>query len=231
MKGVAMDSIKGRPFFCSWSGGKDSCLALYHAIKGGGVPKFLLTMMADERDRSRSHGLSKNLLEEQARQLGIPIIFRTASWDEYEKTFIEAIREFKAQGIDTGVFGDIDVEPNRQWVLRVCGQAGVTPLHPLWQRPRRELLDEFIGLGFKATIVVVNNTLMNPRFLGMSIDPKTVAEMEQAGIDASGELGEYHTVVTDGPIFANMIVPIPGKSQVHGDYTFLDIPRHGVGLR
>lgn len=108
-----MDSIKGRPFFCSWSGGKDSCLALYHAIQCGGVPKFLLTMMADERDRSRSHGLSKKLLEEQARQLGIPIIFRKASWDEYEKIFIEAIREFKAQGIGAGVFGDIDVEPNR----------------------------------------------------------------------------------------------------------------------
>jgi len=223
-----MESLKGRPFFCSWSGGKDSCLALYHAIQNGGVPKFLFTMMATERDKSRSHGLSRELLQAQADQLGIPIIFRAASWDEYEKTFIDALREFKADGIDLGVFGDIDVEPNRQWVVRVCDAAGVTPFHPLWQRPRRELLDEFIGLGFKATVVVLNNSLLNPRFLGRSIDRETVAEMEAEGIDASGETGEYHTVVTAGPIFSHEIIPIPGKSQIHEGYSFLDIPRYGL---
>ena len=91
----SMKSIEGRPFFCSWSGGKDSCLALYHAIQTGGRPECLFTMMAENNHTSRSHGLSRSLLEHQADRLGIPIVFRSATWDEYEATFLSEKLELK----------------------------------------------------------------------------------------------------------------------------------------
>lgn len=217
-----VDSIKGRPFFCSWSGGKDSCLALYRALQNGGRPGLLFTMMAEGGERSRSHGLPRSVLEEQSRRLGIPIAFRAAAWEEYEATFLAALREFKTQGVESGVFGDIDVDANREWVRRVCGAAGVAPFHPLWKRPRRALLQEFIDLGFKATVVVVNNSKLDFRFLGREIDRETVRDMETAGIDASGELGEYHTVVTAGPIFSSEIgLEVKGR-QTHSGYSFLE---------
>lgn len=200
-----MKEIDGNSFFCSWSGGKDSSLALYHAIRQGGRPQYLLTMLDETGKTSRSHGLPVHLLEKQAEQLGLPIMFRSATWDDYESEFISALSELKNRNIHIGVFGDIDLEPHREWVQRVCAVKDVFPYHPLWRRDRRELLDEFIRLHFKAMIVVLRADRLDKRFLGKNIDELTVAQLEAAGIDPSGELGEYHTVVTGGPIFSSNV--------------------------
>jgi len=207
-------SIAGRSFFCSWSGGKDSCLALYHAIQNGGKPHSLLTILSEDGVISRSHTLPKPLFEEQARSLGLQPVLRSASWQQYEDEFISALHEFKKSGIDVGVFGDIYVDSHREWVRRVCAVAGIVPVHPLWKRNRRELLEEFIGLGFRAQIVVINEQKLDKNFLGMTIEAQTITEMEEAGIDPSGELGEYHTVVTDGPMFTSR-VDIETAGQEH----------------
>ena len=215
--------IAGRPFFCSWSGGKDSCLALYHAIRSGGHPRALLTILSEDGITSRSHALPKTLIEAQARSLRVPSFFRSASWAQYEEQFISALHEFKKSGIDAGVFGDIDLDEHREWVRRVCGVAGITPIHPLWKRNRRELLDEFIGLGFKAHIIVINEQKLGRNFLGKAIDTQTIAAMEQAGIDPSGELGEYHTVVTDGPLFSSPVEIQHTNPEQHEGYWFLKV--------
>jgi diphthine-ammonia ligase len=215
--------IAGRPFFCSWSGGKDSCLALYYAIQSGGRPHSLLTILSEDGITSRSHALHKPLIEVQARSLGVEPVFRSASWDQYEVEFISALRGFKKSGIEVGVFGDIDVDSHREWVKRVCDVAGVVPVHPLWKRDRRELLEEFIGLGFRAQIVVINGRKMDKRFLGAIIQAQTIAEMEETGIDPSGELGEYHTVVTDGPIFSSSVEIRATGERTHEGYWFLEV--------
>lgn len=215
--------ISNRPFLCSWSGGKDSCLALHHAVRQGGKPRCLLTMLTEDNERSRSHGLSRALLEAQARSLGVPIVFRAASWEDYEAVFVDALRELRADGIEAGVFGDIDLDPHREWAERVCGVAGILPVHPLWQRERRGLLAEFITLGFQATIVVLKEDKLARHFLGKAIDGETVAELEEAGVDAAGELGEYHTVVTAGPLFSTAI-PLEIKGQIRREgYWFLEV--------
>ena len=217
----ANSSIAGRSFFCSWSGGKDSCLALHHAIKNGGQPRALFTMLAEDGAASRSHALPKTLIEAQARSLRLPSFSRSASWTQYEEQFILALHEFKKSGIDVGVFGDIDIDEHREWVRRVCGIAGIVPVHPLWKRARRELLEEFIGLGFKARVIVVNEQYLGWNFLGKAIDAQTITEMESAGIDPSGECGEYHTVVTDGPLFASPIEIRHAKPVRNDGYWFL----------
>ena len=215
--------IRNQPFFCSWSGGKDSCLALHRSIQNGGKPKCLLTIMAEDGMKSRSHALPKVLLENQARSLGIPIVFRSASWEEYEDVFLSTMREFRKAGIETGVFGDIDVDSHLEWVRRVCSIADITPFHPLWKRNRRELLDEFITLGFRAIIVVLKDDKLGSEFLGKIIDSETIAELENAGVDASGELGEYHTMVTAGPIFSSNIL-LKTKGPIHhAGYWFLNV--------
>jgi diphthine-ammonia ligase len=216
-------SVAQRPFFCSWSGGKDSCLALHYAILEGGMPKRLLTMMSEDGHGSRSHGLPQPLLEEQARRIGIPIVFHSASWTKYEKVFSSTLADLRVQGITEGVFGDIDIQDHRDWCVRVCGAQGIRARHPLWKRPRRELLEEFIGLGFKATIVVTKAESMGPEWLGRTIDAHAIQELEQLGVDPSGELGEYHTVVTDGPIFHSPITLFPGEPVLHDGYWFLKV--------
>ena len=200
-----MNAIAHQPFFCSFSGGKDSTLALYHALRAGGVPKALFTMLTEDGVRSRSHALPPEVLRAQA----------------------DALRNFRGQGMSCGVFGDIDVDRNREWVEKVCAAADIEPFEPLWQRPRRELLDEFLVLGFKATIIAIKADQLDETFLGRTLDAGVVAELEQAGIDPSGEVGEYHTVVTDGPIFAE-----PVRLQTHGTvagggYAFLEVKLAG----
>jgi len=215
--------LKDRPFFCSWSGGKDSCLALYRAIQQGGRPCSLLTMLSEDGLTTHSHGLPRQLIEEQAECLSMNTVFRHASWQQYEEEFISALREIKQAGIDVGVFGDIDLDEHRDWVLRVCTSAGITPVHPLWKQDRRGLLEEFIDLGFTAQVIVVNENMLDRQFLGQFITKWTITGMEKAGIDPAGELGEYHTVVTNGPIFSHEVKIHPEETALQEGYWFLKV--------
>jgi diphthine-ammonia ligase len=218
------DVPAGRKFFCSWSGGKDSALALRRAILAGGKPAGLVTMLNEGGRVSRSHGLPRSLLTAQAERMGIPIRFRSAAWESYEGEFLEALRAFRAEGIDAGVFGDIDLADHRDWCRRVCADAGLEALHPLWKRPRRELLEEFIAAGFRATIVVVHADRLGREWIGRPIDLDTVAALEKTGVDPSGEAGEYHTVVTGGPGFRDTIsLPAPAPI-LHAGYWFYRDP-------
>lgn len=214
--------LSSTQFFCSWSGGKDSCLALYHAIQQGGVPKALLTMLREDGKRSRSHGLSTGLIQRQAESLGVPLIVRSSSWNDYEQIFLSSIRQFRKEGIKVGVFGDIDLEEHWEWVRKVCSSARIKAYEPLWKRPRRDLLREFLDLGFNATIVSVKQGVLDTHFLGLNLSEKVIQEMEDLGVDASGEGGEYHTVVTDGPIFSSSLhVSFEKKVVVRDGYCFL----------
>ena len=220
---MAITSIKGQPFFCSWSGGKDSCLALYHALQSHGIPKALLTMFTEDGERSRSHGLRTSVVQQQSHALGIPLVARSASWDDYEQIFTSALIDFKQQKIGAGVFGDIDLDPHLEWVERVCSSVAIEVYEPLWKRAREDLLEEFIHLGFTAKIVAIKQDILDVSFLGRMLDRQVILDLKNAGIDASGEEGEYHTLVTDGPLMSS---PIRIESKgwvVRNGYCFLDI--------
>ncbi|GFN23906.1 diphthine--ammonia ligase [Thermanaeromonas sp. C210] len=216
-------SIKGLPFFCSWSGGKDSCLALYYAIREGGKPRALFTTLAEGGDKTRAHGLPLDLLHRQSAALGIPLVTRATSWEDYTAVFISVLRQLKEQGIEAGVFGDIDLEAHREWVENTCSSAGIFPFLPLWKKPHRELLREFLELGFKATIIAVKDDILDKSLLGKTLDEEIIDRMERSGVDPMGEQGEFHTVVTDGPIFS-FPLSLEMESQVlHDGYWFQQV--------
>jgi diphthine-ammonia ligase len=215
--------MKNKRFFCSWSGGKDSCLALYRWIAAGNRCASLLTMIDETGNHSRSHGLTPDVLAAQAKSLGIPIKTASTTWDNYENTFKKNISIFAYDGINNGVFGDIDLLPHREWVERVCGESGITAHLPLWQENRRSLVTEFVIAGFKAIIVVVNTSKMPEKFLGRTIDLDLVAELEACGVDACGENGEFHTFVYDGPLFKNPLSLTRSAKVKHDEYAFLPL--------
>jgi diphthine-ammonia ligase len=210
-------------FFCSWSGGKDSCLALYRSIMAGNSCASLLTMIDETGNHSRSHGLSPEALAAQAHSLGIPLKTASTTWDSYESIFKTNSTEFVKSGVTNGVFGDIDLLPHREWVERVCGDIGITAHLPLWQANRRALVTEFVSAGFKAIIVVVNTSKMPERFLGRTIDLDLVAELEAVGVDACGENGEFHTFVFDGPIFKKRLDFTHSNIIKQNEYVFLPL--------
>ncbi len=218
-----MNHIRDRTFFSSWSCGKDSCLALWYAIKQGGMPRLLLTMLEENGERTRGHGLPVSLVLRQAVSLGIPLLAPSASWDDYESVFLSVIQRLRAQGIQAGVFGDIDLEEHLQWIERVCSSAGVYASLPIWGFERRDLIESFLEKGFKATIVALKDGILDKELLGRTLTREVVKEIEESGVDISGEGGEYHTLVTDGPLFS-----FPVKTRVKGEmfkdgYWFLDL--------
>jgi uncharacterized protein (TIGR00290 family) len=201
----ADEALAGRRFFCSWSGGKDACLALQRAVAEGGEPAALLCMLHESGSVSRGHGLPVALLEGQAASLGIPLITRATTWDDYEATFVSALQQLRAEGVEAGVFGDIDLQGHRNWVEGVCELAGLSCNLPLWQESRRTLLAEFLA-GGRATIVTVDSSRLGADYLGLELGDALIARLEAAGVDVCGEDGEYHTMVTSAPLFAR---PVP----------------------
>ena len=204
--GTGPDPIAGARVFVSWSGGKDACLALQRAAGRGAVPAALVCMLEEGGRVSRGHGLPLALLEEQAAALGLPLVTRATSWDGYEATFVSLLHELRGQGVQAGVFGDIDLQGHRDWVEDVCARCGMGSHLPLWLEPRRVLLDEFLAGGGRATIVAVDRSKLGPEFLGLVLDEAVIACLEAAGADACGEEGEYHTMVTKAPLFSH---PVP----------------------
>jgi len=209
--------------FCSWSGGKDSCLSLYHAIQQGYKVQVLLSMLTEDGKYSRSHGLKKELLLAQALALGIPIEFSSAAWDQYEASFLAKLRSFREQNFEAGIFGDIDIAEHRQWVEKVCQEVGMAAILPLWIKGRRSLLTEFIMLGFRAVIVAVKSELLDESWLGRVLDLTMLEEFQRLGMDASGENGEYHTFVSDGPLFRNQVIYQAGSILKRDGYSFLEL--------
>ena len=217
-------SLAATPVFCSWSGGKDSALALHEAARAGAEPRLLVSMMVEGGERSRSHGLSRQVLAAQAAAVGLPIEFGAASWSGYEAELIRVLETSLGNGGPrVGIFGDIDMQDHRDWVERVCGLVGAEARLPLWQWERRRVMDELLAAGFKAVIVAVRDGVLPAELLGRTIDAGVVAAIEAAGADAAGENGEYHSLVVDGPPFERPLAVQAGERSLRDGVWFTDM--------
>lgn len=215
--------MNGTNICCSWSGGKDSCLALWRAVQRGARLASLVTMLTEDGQRSRSHGLPLVVLQAHADAIGVPLLSRAASWDNYESAFVDLLREAKGLGAAAAVFGDIDIPRHRQWEEDVCAQATLRAELPLWQEDRLSLLAEFWAAGFQCRIVVAREGVVDHPYLGRMLDAPTAAELAGAGIDACGENGEFHTLVTGGPLFRGPLDFALGQQVLRSGCWFQDV--------
>lgn len=212
--------------FVSWSGGKDSALAAYRARKQGHCLACLLNTVSEDGGRVRAHGFPAEVVALQARAMGLPLIQVQTSWEAYEANFKDALRTLKAAGTEGGVFGDMALEEHREWVERVCTEVGLRPILPLWNADPMELLREFWDSGFQALVVA---TRLDPSFVGRPLDRDRVTEMVRQGAHPCGENGEYHTLVTDGPLFHRPLRTHPHPDvpvDEHDGIWFLNFTAH-----
>ncbi|UOW68970.1 diphthine--ammonia ligase [Paraclostridium bifermentans] len=192
-------------FIMSFSGGKDSTLALYRMIKKGYEPVALLTTVKKDADKSWTHGISKRLLKQVSESLDIPLLEVECDVCEYEKEFEKSLIKAKELGASICVFGDIDIEEHKNWDVERCKNSGIEASFPLWQEDRESLVYEFIESGFTTIIKTVNLEYLNESLLGKKLTKNIVLEIKNAGADACGENGEYHTFVIDGPLFKEKV--------------------------
>ena len=190
--------------FCSWSGGKDSCLALKRALAQGFEVTPLVTMFDETGTRSRSHAVSLEVMKAQAASLGVQLVTPIASWQDYEKVFIETLRDLKKQGCDYGIFGDIDLLAHRDWEEKVCASAHIEAVLPLWNENRLAMVNEFLDEGFGSVVICINEKFLDKSFCGRVFDKNFIADLPES-VDACGENGEFHTFAFDGKLFKNPV--------------------------
>ena len=210
--------------FVSWSGGKDAALSYYRA-RGDFQVRYLLNMVAEDGCFSRSHGMRTEMVRLQAEAIGLPIIQPRSSWETYESEFKKGLSDLKGKGIETGVFGDIDLKEHREWVERVSRESGMEAILPLWgEGDRKRLLDELIEAGFETVIVATRKDMLGPEWLGRTIDNDFIRDISEIRhVDMSGENGEYHTFVVSGPIFKKRINILKSRNVIRDQHCFLDI--------
>jgi len=215
----------------SWSGGKDSCLACYKAIKQGYNIKYLLNFISKESKRGCFHGIESSLMKLQSEAIGIPLVQKevTADMKKYEEEFKEAVTGLKGEQINSMVFGDIFLLDHINWVERVCKDIGINPIEPLWNNKPENIIEEFINLGFKAIIVSAQAEKLGKEFIGRYIDKKLTGELKEREVCPCGENGEFHSLVVDGPIFKKRIEIMESQPVLKDGFWkhwFLDIKKY-----
>ena len=191
----------GKKFVASYSGGKDSVLAVYRAIRQGMIPLALITTFNAEQNLTWFHGIPETVLENAAKAIGLPIWLIKTNSDKYAEDFEAALRSASEQGAQACVFGDIDIDEHIKWCTDRCEKAGIEPVFPLYGHSRKSVVNDFIDNGFTAHFTIIDTTKIKGDFPGKPLTKKILQEIEAQGADICGENGEYHTFVSDGPIF------------------------------
>ncbi len=190
----------------SWSSGKDGALALERAREAGHDVVALVNLVDISTGRVRAHGVRDVAVQAQASALGIPILQRDTSWDQYEASFKDVGRQLRStESVEGIVFGDISLQQHRDWGERVCGDLGLETLYPLWGEEHGALVEELLERGFEAVVVSVQDPL-DVDLLGRPLGKGFLKELsERAGVSPAGEDGSYHTFVTYGPGWSDPI--------------------------
>jgi uncharacterized protein (TIGR00290 family) len=196
------------PLLFSWSGGKDSALALFALLED---PEWevvgLLTSVSDEYRRVSHHGVREELLERQAESIGLPLDKLRLPFGagpctnaEYEALVGDKLAGYVERGVRHVGHGDIFLADLRAYREKNLAKLGMTGVFPIWRRDTRELIESFVRLGFRAVLCCIEGAKLDPSFVGRELDLCLVADLPD-GIDPCGENGEYHSFVYEGPIF------------------------------
>lgn len=215
------------PVLLSWSGGKDSALALHALRQMPGVEVAgLLTTVTEDYDRISMHGVRRTLLERQAAEAGLPLhivrIPRECTNEQYEERMTAVLSGIRDAGIRRVAFGDLFLEDVRAYRESRLASFGMEALFPLWGKDTAALARDFLRLGFAAVLVCVDTEALAAAFAGRSFDESLLRDLPP-GVDPCGEKGEFHTFVHAGPVFRT---PVPfrlGKVEDRGRFQYCDL--------
>jgi uncharacterized protein (TIGR00290 family) len=211
----------------SWSSGKDSAWALHLLRQQPDIHvEALVTSFNTEADRVAMHGVRRELVEAQARLLGLPMWPVELPWpcsnEQYELRIGALFERAVEEGFEAVAFGDLFLQDIRDYRERQLNERELKPLFPVWKIPTTDLAREMIASGVKAKIVCVDTAKMARSFAGRDYDRRFLEELAP-GIDPCGENGEFHTFVYEAPVFSG---PIPVRAGVvieRDGFAFADV--------
>ena len=210
----------------SWSGGKDSALALWALAEEGLRPATLLATVTEEYERVSMHGVRRSLLRRQAAATGLPLVEieipAGCTNDLYESRMAAAFASPELSTVGEVAFGDLFLEDIRAYRESRLAAAGRRARFPVWGRDTVTLARRFLAAGFRAILVCVDPRALDPSFAGRDYDERLLAELP-AGVDPCGENGEFHTFVTAGPIWERPIDCLRGEIVEREGFVFCDL--------
>lgn len=212
--------------YVAWSSGKDAAYAMMEVVRLGSVHIVgLLTTVTETFDRVAMHGVREDILDRQADALGLPLLKVPIPYpcpnDIYEERMAAACAELKARNVEHVVFGDIFLTDVRAYRERQMARAGLTGLFPLWGRPTADLARDMIACGIEANLVCIDPNRLAKRFAGRRFDTELLNDLPPA-VDACGENGEFHTLITAGPLFAHPVQVQRGQTIERDGFVFTD---------
>ncbi|MEM9920299.1 MAG: ATP-binding protein [Bacteroidota bacterium] len=195
--------------YFNWSSGKDASLAFYYLQKSGQYQiDKLLTSINEHHDRVSMHGLRRAMLLQQVQSIGLPLqtveLPKEPSMALYDERMRESVDKLRLEGYTHCGFGDIFLEDLRTYRENQLKPLGIQPCFPLWQQDTRQIILDFIRLGFKAIVICIKAELLDASFVGRQIDASFLEDLP-ANVDPCGENGEFHTFCFDGPIFKKAV--------------------------
>jgi uncharacterized protein (TIGR00290 family) len=215
------------PALISWSSGKDAAYALWEIARAGTLkPVGLLTTVTEAFGRVSMHGVREELLRRQAGALGLPLTIVRIPYpcpnEVYEREMRKVLETARSEGIRHVVFGDLFLEDIRQYRETRMAEVGMECVFPLWHRPTDRLARDMIRMGLRARLVCVDPKVIPRSLAGRVFDEQLLSELPP-GVDPCGEKGEFHTFVTDAPMFRTPIAVRPGETVERDGFVFADL--------
>ena len=211
----------------SWSGGKDSCMALHEILRDQSYQvAALLTTVTHGYQRISMHGVRRTLLEQQAEAIGLPLrevyISAGANNEEYESKLKDALDLSSREGVRSIVFGDLFLEDIKQYREKLLTSIGMRGLFPIWKTDTAKLIRRFIEFGYKARITCVDPKVLDISFAGRLINQELLSQLPPC-VDPCGENGEFHSFVFAGPIFKEEVKLKVGETVLRDGFYFCDL--------
>jgi uncharacterized protein (TIGR00290 family) len=210
----------------SWSGGKDSSLALWTMREEGIEPAALLTTLTEDYDRISMHAVRRELLGAQAVAVGVPLVevlIPAACVNEvYEERMSAALESPPLAEVEEFAFADLFLEDIRAYREQRLAAIGRRASFPIWGRETGPLAERFVAAGFEATLVCVDPKQLDASFCGRAFDADLLRDLPD-GVDPCGENGEFHTFVSAGPIFSAPVPISHGETVERDGFVFHDL--------
>lgn len=215
------------PVLMTWSGGKDSSLALEATLKDPELHvEALVTTVTDGYERISMHGVRVELLQAQAQAIGVPLelvrIPINCSDETYRARMEEMLTAHRERGVKRCIFGDLFLEDIREYREKNLAEVGMRGIYPIWRRDTAELAREFVAKGFRAVLTTVDPKQLDPSFCGRDFDASLLDDLPSK-VDPCGENGEFHTFVHNGPIFSRPVALEKGEVVERDGFWFCDL--------
>lgn len=205
-----------------FSGGKDSCYALWYALHQGWRVRSLITVRSSNPESYLFHYPNVRWVEAQAKALRLPVRFIDSSGEGSEEVneLLQGLRRVLREVAFTGlVSGVIASDYQKSRVDRVCEELGLASFTPLWRKDPYLLLKEEVEAGFEVIVTACMAMGLGREWLGCKLTSQTVLELkalsERYGFNPAFEGGEGETFVLDAPFFHEKLYVV--KHTVHWD--------------